>query len=275
MELLYYQDPIGNFGDDLNPWLWPRLIPNFYEVRKEILFLGIGTGLNQSVPASRFKVVFGTGVGYGKLPLIDYGWKFFCVRGPLTANALRLDPKLAITDPAVLIKTIGLPKESKRFDLSFMPHHRSAQWIDWRPYCETANVNYIDPGAGVYEVLSNINRSKVILTEALHGAVVADALRIPWIPVRFLNHILEFKWQDWCQSLGIEYKPVTLNRSFAPNFIKRPVIRLYLNRRIKRGLDLRELIKNIDPILSSDSTLELVTSQLHEKLAMLKAEYFM
>src|SRR4051794_17394139 len=97
MRLYYYKDPIGNFGDDLNPWLWPRLISNIFDVNNEIIFLGIGTLLNQKVDrrvaASAFKVVFGSGVGYrkGKLPLIDNRWKFYCVRGPLSAYALSLD----------------------------------------------------------------------------------------------------------------------------------------------------------------------------------------
>ncbi len=29
MKLYYYKDVIGNFGDDLNSWLWDALIPNF------------------------------------------------------------------------------------------------------------------------------------------------------------------------------------------------------------------------------------------------------
>lgn len=277
MRLYYYKDPIGNFGDDLNPWLWPRLISNIFDVNNEIIFLGIGTLLNQKVdrrvPASAFKVVFGSGVGYGKgkLPLIDNRWKFYCVRGPLSAYALSLDQKLAITDPAVLIKTIDLPKELKIFNLSFMPHHKSARGVNWKSCCEAANINYIDPSADIREVLSNINRSEVVVTEAMHGAIVADALRIPWIPIRFFDHILEFKWQDWCHSLKLEYKPITLNRYIDLNISDKWDL---IIRYISEELNIKKLINNIDPVLSSDSTIELVTSQLQEKLARLKAEYF-
>ena len=27
MKLCYYHDNEGNFGDDLNAWLWPKLLP--------------------------------------------------------------------------------------------------------------------------------------------------------------------------------------------------------------------------------------------------------
>jgi hypothetical protein len=28
---LYYETPEQNFGDDLNPWLWPRVFPKALE----------------------------------------------------------------------------------------------------------------------------------------------------------------------------------------------------------------------------------------------------
>ncbi len=53
-------------------------------------------------------------------------------------------------------------------------------------------------------------RSKFVIAEAMHGAIVADALRIPWVPVKAYSHILDFKWQDWAESLALNYQPETL-----------------------------------------------------------------
>jgi succinoglycan biosynthesis protein ExoV len=279
MKLYYYQDPIGNFGDDLNPWLWPKLIPSAFDKDDGLLFIGIGSLLNQKIPVLPFKVVFGSGVGTAgvkteKLPLIDSRWRFFCVRGPLSAQALGLDSKLAITDSAVLIRLVELPKEPKCFDLSFMPHHRSVRRTNWRLYCNAAGINYIDPSGNIEETLRNIQRSEVVLTEAMHGAIVADALRIPWIPIQLYDHILEFKWQDWCKSLGIDYKPVTLGHHI-------PLLTRDLKSRLRRkispifiAMGLRKLLENVEPSLSSDSAIELATLQLQEKLERLKADYF-
>lgn len=37
----------------------------------------------------------------------------------------------------------------------------------------------------------------------MHGAIVADAYRIPWIGVDMYG-INKFKWQDWMLSLGLD-----------------------------------------------------------------------
>ena len=37
--------------------------------------------------------------------------------------------------------------------------------------------------------------------------IVADALRVPWIPLVTSPRILSFKWQDWCQSIELTYQP--------------------------------------------------------------------
>jgi succinoglycan biosynthesis protein ExoV len=278
MKLYYYQDSVGNFGDDLNPWLWPQLLPGAFDRDDGVLFVGIGSLLSQKIPTPPLKVVFGTGVGAagvgaGQLPSIDSRWRFGCVRGPLSAQALGLESKLAITDSAALIRTIALPKESKCFDLSFMPHHKSARSANWKLYCKLAGINYIDPSASVHETLQSIQRSKIVLAEAMHGAIVSDALRVPWIPIRLYDHILEFKWQDWCQSLGLAYKPVTLNSALS--------LEKTFSSRLRRKVDpffvamgLRKLIKNVEPTLSSDYAIELATTRLQEELERLKADYF-
>lgn len=271
MKLYYHADPYGNFGDDLNPWLWPQLIPGIFNNNndEEALFIGIGTLLNEGVPATIPKVVFGTGAGYGRLPLIDEKWKFFCVRGPLSARILGLDSELAITDPGVLIKTLNLPEKSKRYDLSLMPHHLSARMANFKPLCEELGINLIDHGAEVYETICDIQRSKVLITEAMHGAIVADALRVPWVPLRLHSHILEFKWRDWCSSLGLNYNPLPKENIISSDLDLTPEQRSALLLAL-----LKKTVTRIEPILSPESALDRVILRLQEKLEQMKAEYF-
>ena len=106
MKLYYYRTGVRNFGDDLNNWLWPKLIPELLDPTDGYLLIGIGTILNRRIPESPQKVVFGAGVGYGERPVLDDSWTVYCVRGPLTAAALELSPDLAITDPAILVSTL-------------------------------------------------------------------------------------------------------------------------------------------------------------------------
>lgn len=208
MKLYYYKDRHGNVGDDLNPWLWDKLLPGVLDDDQDTLFLGIGTLLNDRVPDSSTKIVFGSGLGYGTAPpRIDDGWKFYCVRGPETARRLGLPAHLAITDPAALVATVEIPRPASRAGIAFMPHHVSAWNADWPSICKAAGLRYIDPRWDVERVLGEIGSVASLITEAMHGAILADTLRVPWSPVFLYDHILESKWVDWCQSLSIDFRP--------------------------------------------------------------------
>ena len=56
--------------------------------------------------------------------------------------------------------------------------------------------------------LAMAHRGPDAAAEAMHGAILADAYRIPWAGCRMLSGVLEgytniFKWNDWMQSLSI------------------------------------------------------------------------
>ncbi|HYO50568.1 MAG TPA: polysaccharide pyruvyl transferase family protein [Chloroflexia bacterium] len=213
MKLFYHKDPIGNFGDDLNTWLWPRLIPDLLDDDDSTLFVGIGTILDNRVPDGPSKIIFGTGVGYGRFPALDERWRICCVRGPLTAKALGLPAEMAVTDPAVLVRTVAPGMRTAGHPVSFMPHHRTKiraieQGLDLQSISHDAGAHYVDPAADVEDVLRAIAGSGVVVAEAMHGAIVADALRVPWVPVQLYDHIHNLKWRDWCSSVELEYDPL-------------------------------------------------------------------
>src|SRR2546429_1124331 len=103
----------GNFGDDLNPWLWSRLAPEGCEQSDPAVFFGIGTILSRSAPPVPNKVVFGSGCGTGLGPKLDNRWFFYAVRGPLTAAKLGLDAALALGDPSILARRTELTTHPK------------------------------------------------------------------------------------------------------------------------------------------------------------------
>ena len=102
MKLFYYQDERGNFGDDLNPWIFYQYAPNVFNGEGDHL-LGIGTLINSRAPAQGKKRVFGSGVGYHQPANINDDWQFLFVRGPLSAQALNLPADKGVTDPAILL----------------------------------------------------------------------------------------------------------------------------------------------------------------------------
>lgn len=217
MKLYYYICDGGNFGDDLNVDLWNYFFQSLFDDDKNELFVGIGTILNKAnLPDASTYHVFGSGYGYGEKPEIrekGKNWHFHFVRGPLTANALSLNHDIAITDPAILIKTFFTPKENtKKYQFSYIPHRRSAIMCDdtLKKILSFSNINYIDPRENYQKVFDEINASEIVLTEAMHGAICADALRVPWIPIKTHSFICDFKWHDWCQSMNMEYTPIKL-----------------------------------------------------------------
>ncbi len=217
----------ANFGDDLNLWLWPKLLPDFLDDSEEELFLGIGTVINHFVPEEPVKIVLGSGVGYGRLPKTDPSlWTFYGVRGPLSAKALGLPPSFILGDPATLIRTMPLPEARRSHPVSFMPHWESALVGRWKDACDAAGIHHIDPAAPVEDVLADLRGTDLIITEAMHGAIVADALRIPWIAVSPLLGMHAHKWNDWAGSLNIAYQPVQGQASSCAEFYRAAYRRL-------------------------------------------------
>ena len=200
--LHYYRDEFGNFGDDLNPWLWPRLLPNLLHAAAAPALVGIGTIVNEQLPDGP-KVIVGAGVGYGDVPRLTEDWAVHFVRGPRTARALGLPASCAITDPAHLITQFIRPMPRGKGTV-FIPHHVSALRADWKSVAESAGMTYVDPASGPITVVNAIRSANLVVTSAMHGAIVADAFRVPWIRVREYSHLNDFKWQDWGDSLGVD-----------------------------------------------------------------------
>ncbi len=211
MDPYYWESQHGNFGDDLNLWLWDFLIPGFRDVHAETLLVGVGTVLNRVLlPEGRHKLVLGSGFGYGTLPdMSDKNeWDIRCVRGPLTAQKVGIDPKLGIIDPAVMVAEMpefkNLPKKHKK---SFVPHWESAAAGIWPVICGAVGLHYIDPRGDAKEVIRDIAQSELIVAESMHGAILADAFRVPWVAVTTSSSINSFKWSDWAQTVGVTYRP--------------------------------------------------------------------
>lgn len=229
MDYIYYKDKKGNFGDDLNPWLWPQLFEG-KALPEDSLFLGIGSILNQQYkekidginPTAR-KIVFGTGVRVDhEVPTLklDDSWDIRFLRGPLS-SAYFLNKYPSIADAAYAVRLLPIIKNllstPKKFKIGFMPYFKSAPLFDWEMICKQLGFHYISPFSenGVEATLLDIASSEVIITEAMHGGILADALRVPWH--RFVLSTphtegavtSEFKWTDWLMSMEMSNQPET------------------------------------------------------------------
>lgn len=246
MRYLYFKSEKGNFGDDLNPWLWEQLFGTELD-QKDACFFGIGSILHngnkhlKALKKDEKKIVFGTGVrpakDYSRFT-VDDTWDIRFLRGPLSSFALG-GKYPYITDAAYAIRQI--PDFSKRFlnkekkyKTSLMPYFHSVEYFDWKKLCDELGYHYISPYSenGVEETLNEIAASEQLITEAMHGAILADALRVPWH--RFIlstphtegGLVSEFKWNDWLLSVGMS----TIESTFIPFYSKGRVYEFFKNK---------------------------------------------
>ena len=297
MKLFHYERPdgISNFGDALNPWIWPKLLPDVLDDDGRIAFIAIGTLLNDVLasrtPEAVMRLVFGTGAGYGPPPSLDDSTlKIYCVRGPLTAGKLGLPGSLAVCDPGVLVRTVFRGTGRKKHRYSFMPHVHHAVFgaAVWPEICRTVDFGYVDPGWSVERVLQAIDETEVLITEAMHGAIIAEALRVPWIPVVTSVRIDRFKWEDWCASIGQAYRPTALpplagvypRMGRRPAMLMRTVGHLLRARAVAPSTDparsmaprLLAVSRKRSPVLSSDQQIDSLTQGLLDRLEVLKRD---
>lgn len=216
MKLHFYQDPRGNFGDDLNAWFWDAVLPGFRDWDTCITLIGVGTLLNEErLGALRDQrlLVLGSGVGYGSGPPVPLSplWDIRAVRGPLSAQALQLPAATGLTDPAALLPLLpefqGLATQAQPV---FIPHHASVRRHDWATACHRLGISYVSPEEEAKQVIRKIASAPLVLAEAMHGAIVADAFRVPWVPLRIGPRFHLFKWQDWLSSLALQCEPAPL-----------------------------------------------------------------
>jgi hypothetical protein len=291
MKMYFYRGRRPNFGDELNGWLWPRLLPGFFDDDERELFIGIGSTLFDFLPCASRKIVFGAGYGgYTAVPAIDERWRFYFVRGRLTAAALGLDADLGVGDAAILVRSCVARPTRKAHRISFMPHWESAADGQWVEASRAAGLHYIDPCDAVENVLTQIQESEVLVAEAMHGAIVADTLRVPWIAVRPIQSPNRAKWHDWASALDLTLRWTRVSPSNALELAmcftghrKR-----YAGDLRVRGQRLRAIAPGVfkelaarslarvasrDPSLSSDVAIDRAHTRMLEALDELKTDF--
>lgn len=211
MKLYYSVSSSGNFGDDMNEWFWDELLSGWRQIQPDVTLFGIGTILGRNILDAHGRVlVCGSGAGYGTAGRIDrdkveVSW----VRGPRTAALIGVEPSLAITDPACMAAAMpqfsALPRGTG--GAIFIPHRSTARLdLDWNRVGRHAGLRVVLPTGEAHAVIAEIASASLVVTESLHGAIFADAFRVPWVPVRISNQFNDFKWQDWAESVELSMR---------------------------------------------------------------------
>ncbi|MEL6828111.1 MAG: polysaccharide pyruvyl transferase family protein [Pseudomonadota bacterium] len=208
MKLLYHKNEVPNFGDDLNALLWPQIAPELFKSDQDgIGFLGIGTIVGKQLPNLRKLIVFSSGAGYNPASFAGHDVEVVCVRGPYTAKRLGLAETLAVTDGAILSPLIfeAAPKNGKTLVIPHWETIRGCEQI-WQKVCDRAGMALCSPIQDAETVIREISAAELVLTESLHGAILADTYGVPWIAWASTGNFSEFKWMDWMSSMRLDYR---------------------------------------------------------------------
>ncbi len=289
MILYQWRGSHANFGDELNTVLWPRLLPDFFDQNADTRFLGIGSILDGRHDRGATKLVAGSGYGgYESRAALDPSWIVHWVRGPRTALHLGLPAALGIGDPGSLVPLAGLMPIREPRDIGFMPHFESAVRGAWREVAASAGVTLIDPRDDPLTVIAAIGRCRFVLSEALHGVIVADALRVPWIAIRPLAPMHRPKWLDWAETLDLTVafqtsRPSTalewahlsrLSRFHAGRgLLQRHAARLRdigRQRHIDQAAETLRMTATAEPTLSRDTRLDAAQSRMLDAVEALR-----
>ncbi|HEU4554234.1 MAG TPA: polysaccharide pyruvyl transferase family protein [Chitinophaga sp.] len=295
MNYIYYKDPKGNFGDDLNGWLWPKLFGE--EKPDNDAFIGIGSILFNGSPLFRGlehkrKIVFGTGIRPGyKNFTCDDTWDIRFLRGPLSACNFNNTYEY-IADAAYALRLTNefnsIRHINKQYEVSVIPYFKSQEFFDWQALCDKLGFHYISPAAekGVEFTLREIAASKYVIAEAMHGAIIADIMRVPWsrfvlsTPFTEGGKVSEFKWMDWLHAIQLYNTEATHIPLYRKSSLHKKIKALtgnmvsaeFLVKRMVKDELLNKLANISDYYLSPDSVINSIDSRMFEKAAQLKQE---
>jgi pyruvyltransferase len=157
--------------------------------------------------ADRNSVVCGAGLLAPNLRPPAVPAAITCVRGPLTAEALRrsgFECPDVFGDPGILACELFPDVFAPDVGVGIVPHYVDAD-EDWVQQCRARGFLVLDVGAPVDAYLKALQRCEVVLSSSLHGLVFAHAYgrRALWIELSDRVHGDGFKFYDYYSSIGV------------------------------------------------------------------------
>ncbi len=202
-----------NFGDDLNPALWSVLLnrPVRLATRRfkggQPHLLGIGSILET---ATEHSIVCGSGFLCPDPPRSIRPSRLIAVRGQLTADRLATAPE-CLGDPAVLVDRVFPQSRQVGHEVGLIPHF--SQINHFRRFSDTGAF-LIDPAWSPSRVLAAICSCERIISQSLHGLIIADAYGIPnaWVAPSDSMKGGDFKFRDYYSTTDASKSPLPIRR---------------------------------------------------------------
>ncbi|MBK8457918.1 MAG: polysaccharide pyruvyl transferase family protein [Phyllobacteriaceae bacterium] len=172
---MFWHVGIPNFGDDINPDFFERISGKRIRLtrrRDRLHFLGIGSILAKATGAS---TVLGSGflVPSDSTPTMPRA--VVALRGALSRAALSSADDTLLGDPLALADRL-IARPARRRGIAYVPHCRNAERAK-RLFADSIAV--IDPRRPPLDVIADIAASEAVISQSLHGLIVADAFGVP------------------------------------------------------------------------------------------------
>ena len=182
--------PIANVGDALTPWILAKYGLTAVNSRTGSLY-GAGSILPFARPGC---TVIGTG-SFGPWRAPD-GVAVLALRGPLTAQA----PQYG--DFGLLAAKFSTPAVGGG-GVKFVPHHRVPDALIKLP----PDMTLLSPRLPVDEFLDGLRTADTVVSQSLHGCVLADALGVPNAPQikAGSDPRIAFRFKDYYAGIGADY----------------------------------------------------------------------
>ena len=210
-----------NWGDDINYWFLPKIFgKNLVDYKKTggLNYSMIGSIVNLYIDKNT--VVWGSGVQVER-ELMETPKKVCAVRGPLTRRYL-LERGIKCPeiygDPSLLLPYYYYPDKKKKFKIGLIPHWSSLNSPIVKKLEKNKDVLIIkmkDYNKWT-DVIDEILSCKYILSESLHGLIMAEAYNVPnvWVDITLKNKY-DIKYHDFFLSTGLDReKPMKIDKNF-------------------------------------------------------------
>ena len=237
-----------NFGDDINFSFLSQIISEQLELYKHQFntknYLFIGSILINKFIDSH-SIIWGSGMLREKL-LINKPYKVCAVRGPKTRDVLLksgIDCPEIYGDPALLMPYYYFPYIQKKYKLGIIPHHTHIKSILLNNFKDNNDIKIIDFTSynGWKSVIKEMLSCEFIVSESLHGLIIAEAYRIPNIYISFGPLAQDFKYEDFFLSIHKPaYKPYKITSTTTYN----DLLKLQNNYNPTFNINLNALIKS-------------------------------
>lgn len=212
-----YRVKKNNWGDDINAFFFQTVsdkqfvfMPFDRTLLKVKRYLLIGSIIGYG--NLKNTMIYGSGIKNPKIRLIGKPKKVYSVRGPRTRDILlahQIDCPENYGDPALLLPLFYHPTVPKKYKYGFVANEATdtQSVINCVEKLNIAQGEYLIIDMTNYknwtDIIDEILSCENIISESLHGLIVAESYKIPNCWVEFIGHkdFWPFKYLDFYESI--------------------------------------------------------------------------